>query len=73
MRINPILIKESLDREAQKKVKRGEILSEAIYASVAAEILYCHFEDKFPPETYIALADTVISWLKCKQRIPAVV
>ena len=67
MSINKELVKESLDREAMKKVAKGELLSETICAMVASEILYSNLEDELPPKTFIELADAVIDWLKTKQ------
>ena len=67
MSINKGMVKKSLDREAEKKVAKGEVISEAIYAMVASEILYSNFEEELPPQVFIDLAGTVIDWLKSKQ------
>ena len=66
MRINPVLVKESLDREAEKKVRKGEKLSGVIYSELCSEIVYSKLEDYLPTTVYIQLLNTVNDWMREK-------
>lgn len=66
MSINPTLVKESLEREACKKIRKGENLSNIIYASVGEEIIYSSLEDYLPMNVYIQLVKCVNEWMKEK-------
>ena len=66
MRINPVLIKESLDREAQKKIRKGEKLSGIIISELCSEIIYSRLEDYLPTTVYVQLLTTVNDWMKEK-------
>lgn len=66
MSINTELVKKNLEREAQRKIKKGEILSGAIYASVGSEVIYSRLEEMLPLEVYISLVNIVNEWMKEK-------
>ena len=66
MIINKKLVKESLEREAQKKIRKGENLSNLIYSSVGAEVVYSKLEDNLPTAVYIQLVEVVNEWLREK-------
>ena len=66
MRINPVLVKESLDREAEKKIRKGENLSNVIYSQVGSEVVYSSLEEYLPLKVYIQLVNIVSDWLREK-------
>lgn len=66
MFINKNMVKESLEREAQKKIRKGENLSNLIYSSVGAEVVYSKLEDNLPTAVYIQLVEAVNEWLREK-------
>ena len=66
MSINPILVKESLDREAEKKIRKGENLSGVIYSELCSEIVYSKLEDYLPTTVYIQLLNIVNEWMREK-------
>ena len=66
MSINPILVKESLDREAQKKVRNDERISGIIYSEICSEIVYSKLEDYLPTTVYIQLLNIVNDWMREK-------